>query len=94
MTRFAKVAVAFVVIGGLAASSVTDRGAFMIAFFVLFFGGIAAAIVGVATRSSRRDDDSSEGPVPHKRIPNGMDYDIFIDQNGVRHQSPQPMQRH
>lgn len=94
MTRFAKVAMAFVVFGGLAASSVTDRGAFLMGFFVLFFGGIAAVITCVATASGRADEHLNEGLGPRKPIPNGMDYDMFVDQNGVRHQSPQPMQRH
>jgi hypothetical protein len=48
MSRLKLAALAFCVVGGLAAASVSERTGFVIAFFWLMFGGIAAAVVLVA----------------------------------------------
>ena len=45
MSRLKLAALAFCVVGGLAAASVSERTGFVIAFFWLMFGGIAAAVV-------------------------------------------------
>ena len=49
MSRLKVALLAFCCVGGLAAVSVSDRGAFVVSFVGLMFGGIAAAvaIVGV-----------------------------------------------
>lgn len=79
MGRFSKVVVAFAVVGALAASTVTDRGGFVMAFFVVFFGGIAAALVLL-----------SAGPwnAGEQEIADIENPDPFIDDVGVHHSSP------
>lgn len=59
MSRGSKAILAFVVAGGLAASSVTSRGAFVAGFFFLFFGLIVGLVAWVA--GGRR---SSKGNTP------------------------------
>lgn len=62
MSRGSKAILAFVVAGGLAASSVTSRGAFVAGFFFLFFGlivGLAAWVAG-GRRSSKGDTPFEE----------------------------------
>jgi hypothetical protein len=54
--------VAFVVVGGLAASTVSERGAFLIAFFWIIFGGIAAAVAMFAGANQ-------DVAVPQQRVP-------------------------
>lgn len=64
--------VAFVVVGGLAASTVSERGAFLIAFFWIMFGGIAAAVAMFAGANQ-------DVAVPQQRVP-----DPFTDELGVQ----------
>lgn len=52
MARFKLAAWTFGVVGALAAATVTDRGAFVIVFFWLMFGGIAGLLVLVARRGA------------------------------------------
>lgn len=49
MGRGSKAILAFVVAGGLAASSVTSRGAFVVGFFFLFFGSIVGLVARLAS---------------------------------------------
>jgi hypothetical protein len=51
MTRGKWSAWTFGVVGAVAAASVADRGAFVIAFFWLMFGGIAGLLVLLARRT-------------------------------------------
>ena len=44
MSRLKVALLAFCCVGGLAAVSVSDRGAFVVSFVGLMFGGIAAAV--------------------------------------------------
>lgn len=72
----AKVAMgAFLVVGGLAASTVSERGAFFVAFFWIMFGGIAAAVAFVA-------GPNQDVVVPEQRVP-----DPFTDELGVQRHS-------
>lgn len=63
---------AFVVVGGLAASTVSERGTFLIAFFWIMFGGIAAAVAMFAGANQ-------DVAVPQQRVP-----DPFTDELGVQ----------
>lgn len=81
--RLKKAALAVVVVGGLAATSVAGEGVFMMSFFVIFFGGIAGAVVALSR---------SNGSVTDIGGVDFVDHDPFVDQDGVRHSSPQPMQ--
>ena len=72
MARFKFAAWTFSIVGGLAAASVFDRGAFVIAFFWLMFGGIAGLLVLLA----RRTDVAVDPPAVQVRNP-------FTDQLGV-----------
>ena len=79
MRRFKKAGLAFTVVGALAAATVTDRDGFVLAFFVFFFGGIAAAVALLsAGRWNAADPDIVNIPNP----------DPFIDDLGVHHSSP------
>ena len=51
MARFKMAAWTFGVVGALAAATVSDRGAFVIGFFWLMFGGIAGLLVLLARRA-------------------------------------------
>jgi hypothetical protein len=72
MARFKLAAWTFGVVGALAAATVTDRGAFVIVFFWLMFGGIAGVLVLIA----RGADVVAEPPGIEVRNP-------FTDQLGV-----------
>ncbi|MCC7064378.1 MAG: hypothetical protein AB7U92_05125 [Piscinibacter sp.] len=72
MARFKMAAWTFGVVGALAAATVSDRGAFVIGFFWLMFGGIAGLLVLLA----RRADVVVESPKVDVRNP-------FTDQLGV-----------
>lgn len=72
MARFKMAAWTFGVVGALAGATVIDRGAFVIAFFWLMFGGIAGLLVLVA----RRAGEGVETPELEVRNP-------FTDQLGV-----------
>lgn len=72
MTRFKMAVWTFGVVGALAAATVIDRGAFVIGFFWLMFGGIAGLLVWVA----RRGDVVVDSPEVEVRNP-------FTDQLGV-----------
>lgn len=48
MSRGGKAILAFVMAGGLAASSVTSRGAFVVGFFFLLFGSIVGFLAWLA----------------------------------------------
>lgn len=82
MGRLRMAGVVFVSVGAIAALTVTGRGAFVMGFFVLFFGGIAAALVLL---SGGRWNAEVPEPID---IP---DVDPFVDQDGVRHSSPQAL---
>lgn len=71
MGRGSKAILAFVVAGGLAASSVTSRGAFVAGFFFLFFGLIVGLVAWVAGGRG-----SSKSNSPHE--------DFHRDELGVR----------
>ncbi len=64
--------VAFVVVGGIAASTVSERGAFLIAFFWIVFGVRAAA--GAMCAAPYQDVAMPEQAVP----------DPFTDELGVQ----------
>lgn len=72
MTRGKWSAWTFGVVGAGAAATVADRGAFVIAFFWLMFGGIAGLLVLLA----RRTDVAVDPPAVQVRNP-------FTDQLGV-----------
>lgn len=48
MGRGSRAILAFVLVGGLAASSVTSRGPFVVGFFFLFFGSIVGLVAWLA----------------------------------------------
>ena len=69
----AKVALAaFLIVGGIAASTVTERDPFVIAFFWLLFGGVAAALAMFA-------GPDQDVVVPEPTVPNP-----FTDELGVQ----------
>jgi hypothetical protein len=72
MGRFRSAAWTFGVVGALAAATVSDRGAFVIVFFWLMFGGIA----GLLVLAARRGDVVVAPPEIEVRNP-------FTDQLGV-----------
>ena len=76
----------FVAVGGLAASTVTDRGGFVMAFFALFFGGIGALLLYI----SRRHVGEAGSDIELIEMSNA---DPFVDQHGVRHITPQTLHR-
>jgi hypothetical protein len=76
MSRSSTVLMAFCVAGGLAATTVWSRSAFVIGFFVVFWGSMAALLVWL----SRRRWDTSEPASPEIECP-----DPFVDESGVRH---------
>lgn len=83
MKRTMKAAITFAVVGGLAALSIADRGAGAMAFFVIFFGGIAAIVVALSGgTASAGEFHTFEMEAT----------DPFLDQDGVRHTHPQPVQ--
>ena len=62
MSRGSKTILAFLLGGGLAALSVTSRGAFFVGFFFLFFGSIVGLVAWVASgRKSGKGSNSLEG---------------------------------
>ena len=67
---------AFAVVGAIAASTVTSRGAFVMGFFVLFFGAIAAGLVLLSAGQWNADDPE---PIDVSNP------DPFIDEHGVVH---------
>ena len=72
MSRLKVALLAFCCVGGLAAVSVSDRGAFVVGFVALMFGGIAAAVAMVA---------SPRGEVA---VPELVSPDPFTDELGVQ----------
>jgi hypothetical protein len=72
MSRLKVALLAFCCVGGLAAVSVSDRGAFVVGFVGLMFGGIAAAVAMVA---------SPRGEVA---VPELVSPDPFTDELGVQ----------
>jgi hypothetical protein len=76
MSRSSTVLLALCLAGGLAATTVWSRSAFVIGFFVVFWGSMAALLVWL----SRRRWDSSEPPSPEIDCP-----DPYVDECGVRH---------
>ncbi|TXH55465.1 MAG: hypothetical protein E6Q93_16110 [Burkholderiaceae bacterium] len=57
MTRLRKGLIAFGLVGGLAAASVSERGSFVVAFFWLMFGGIAGLLAMMTSAGERGDRD-------------------------------------
>lgn len=79
MGRISKAAITFAIVGVLAASTVRDRGLFVMGFFVFFFGGIAAALVLLSTgRWTEAEQEIADIQNP----------DPFIDDAGVHHTTP------
>ena len=79
MRRFTRAGLAFTIVGALAAATVIDRSGFVVVFFVLFFGSIAAVVALLsAGRWNAADPDIVNIPNP----------DPFIDDLGVHHSSP------
>ena len=58
MSRMTRAVLAFVVAGGLASMSVSSRGAFVSAFFFLFFGSIVAFAVWMLGARRRAGDNA------------------------------------
>lgn len=59
LNRVPVVLLAIAVVGGLAAATVTSRGGFVMGFFFVFWGGVAALIAWVAScnRTSEAETD-------------------------------------
>ena len=79
MNRVRAVLLAFVVGGGLAAATVTARGAFVMGFFFVFWGGAIAAVMWVASRNWTAAQEVD----PDLRGATGAEDRPFFDQHGV-----------
>ena len=79
LNRVRAVALAFVVVGGLAAATVAARGAFVMGFFFVFWGGASAAVMWVASRNWTVAQEAD----PDLRIAASAENRPFFDENGV-----------
>jgi hypothetical protein len=79
VNRVRTVLLAFVVVGGLAAATVTDRGAFVMGFFFVFWGGASAAVMWVASRNWTAAQEVD----PELLSATGAQNRPFFDENGV-----------
>ncbi len=79
MNRVRTVLLAFAVVGGLAAATVIARGAFVMGFFFVFWGGAAAAVMWVASRNWTAAHEAD----PDLRSAASAENRPFFDENGV-----------
>lgn len=79
MNRVRTVLLAFAVVGGLAAATVTARGAFVMGFFFVFWGGATAAVMWVASRNWTAVQEADPG----LRSATSPEDRPFFDENGV-----------
>jgi hypothetical protein len=83
MSRVKIAGVAFTLVGAIAASTVIGRGLWVAGFFVLLFGGVAAALVLLSGGNW-----SAEDPEPID-IANT---DPYIDEHGIVHYPGDPFE--
>ncbi|OGA98948.1 MAG: hypothetical protein A3E25_06675 [Burkholderiales bacterium RIFCSPHIGHO2_12_FULL_69_20] len=79
VNRVRTVLLALVVVGGLAAATVTDRGAFVMGFFFVFWGGASAAVMWVASRNWTAAQEVD----PDLRSATSAENRPYFDENGV-----------
>ena len=79
LNRARAVLVAFVAVGGCAAATVTARGAFVMGFFFVFWGGVSAAVMWIASRNWTAAPDVDPG----LHSATCTETRPFFDENGV-----------
>jgi hypothetical protein len=79
LNRVRAVLVAFIAVGGLAAATVPERGAFVMGFFFVLWGGASAAVVWVASRNWTPAEDIG----PDLQNATSAENRPFFDENGI-----------